>query len=418
MPFVKALFGIAIALPALFGQFGQTPIGTLPQTLEVDSGERSILVTGNGFQPGWQVLWNGSPRETVFLSQYRLQVNLQAEDTASPSLSSVSVVDQGNQLVRTPLPFWVYVPLANNDFVYDTRLNRMWVAVPRLNARFANGIAVLNPETGSVERFIPTPAEPVRIHLTEDGRFLYISLAGRILRLNTTSYDFDLDFALPSNGSNPFVPSAMTTRPGDPDVLVVSLRAPFRSPGNVGSIVFDRGLRRGSGNFALEDGPVEFPGWTATGQLIGTSDSKLYLISLVADGLKADRITDLTFLVPIECKYSNSLLYCGSGRVIDPMSGRIVSGYPAKGNIALLPDADRIAFIDTGLQGPTGAILGPLTIMAVSSAETVFSALVPMNGGSTFGPLISWGTNGFAWRDAGFNGINTPTDRLFIFRSR
>ena len=85
--------------------------------------------------------------------------------------------------------------------------------------------------------------------------------------------------------------------------------------------------------------------------------------------------------------------------------------------IGRVGEVDRIAFVDTGQQGPSGAILCVLTILRLSTAEPIFAGIVPFQGGNKYGPLVAWGKDGLVWRDAGFNAFNTVASRLYIFRS-
>jgi hypothetical protein len=416
LQFAKLLLLTIIFNLALPGQYGATPLATLPPMLEADSGEQTILVTGDSFEPGWKVLWNGSPRETEFVSPYRLRVSLLAADTAVATLSAVSVVDQGNQLVRPASPVWVYIPLANLDIVHHAPSNRLLVAVPKRTGQRGPGIAVVNPSSGWIDRFLPTSIEANRLHLTPDNRFLYLAGSGRILRLNLASFTLDLDFPLPVSAASPPETHAMISLPGNPDVLVVSIRIPFQSPSNAGTIVFDRGVRRGTGALPLFDGPRDFSGWTPDGKLIGTNSTTIYTLSLLPDGLKADNSWAVADNSANRCKFLEGLLYCDSGMVFDSASGTPLRSYPAKGALALQPDSDRIAFFDTGNTNAAGLTLCPLTAFTRSSAEAVFSALVPTFGGNTFGPLLPIGNNVFVWRDAGSNGINSQADRLYVFQ--
>jgi len=256
-----------------------------------------------------------------------------------------------------------------------------------------------------------------RLCLSDDGNFVYVATPGRIFRLSTKTFTFDQNFAIPSTelGSAPPETYAMTTVPGHPDQLVVSVRDPSVSPGNRGAILFVNGVPQV--RQLPSDGPVGFPGWTASGQLIGIDPYNLYLIDVVADGLKINRTTNIA--LGDGCKYARGLLYCTSGAVVDPLKGSFVRGYPAKGNVEVIPAQDRIAFIDNGLQSLSGAsILCVLTILRLSTGEPIFSGIVPFGGGSLLGPLMAWGTDGLAWRDAGFNGTNSVASQIYIFHTR
>jgi hypothetical protein len=413
---------VFLALPslALLAQLGEGPLIVEPPWLPADSGASQVTLTSDGFASGSQVLWNGFPRETRFLNSYQLQVTLTAEDTARPSLSFLSVVDPARgEAVRAPSPFWVYVPLWNNHFVWDAVRNRLWVAVPERAGPKGRSVALLEPETGVVEGYFPTGAEPQQLALSGDSQYLYVSSPGRIYRFNTRTLTIDLDFPIPQPefGSLPAETLSMQVVPGQPESMVVSLRVPGVSPAYRGSILF-RGPAPASRRLPERDGPASLLGWRDANTLYGTDDSgNFYEVVVDASGLSIIKTVPGMFGIQPDCTVESGLLYCRSGVVVDPTKPSYVRSYPANGFVAVLPAADRIVFLNRGRQAfGGGPILSPFQVLRTTTGESVANWIVPLPGSNDLGPLTRWGVDGLAYRDAGFNRINQPTDRLYVFR--
>ena len=66
-----------------------------------------------------------------------------------------------------------------NDAVYDPGRHKIYASVPSSVGVNGNSIAVMDPDTVLVERFIPVGSEPNDIEMTADGHGLLISFAGQ-----------------------------------------------------------------------------------------------------------------------------------------------------------------------------------------------------------------------------------------------
>jgi hypothetical protein len=65
-------------------------------TIAVGSGNLYLTVTGTGFLPGAVVLWNGSPRTTVFVDSAHLQVAIPASDVANAQTITLDSQNPGS----------------------------------------------------------------------------------------------------------------------------------------------------------------------------------------------------------------------------------------------------------------------------------------------------------------------------------
>src|SRR5690606_15078292 len=66
--------------------------GLAPESVLAGSGALTLTVTGQGFVPGSQVLWNGAVRSTTYVSPTELRASIGALDVAAAGTASVTVV--------------------------------------------------------------------------------------------------------------------------------------------------------------------------------------------------------------------------------------------------------------------------------------------------------------------------------------
>ncbi len=66
-----------------------------PDNLRSGIGDVKVTVRGIGFVQGAVVLWNGTPRKTLFQDSSHLIVNIDAADVAQPNVASLMVVNPG-----------------------------------------------------------------------------------------------------------------------------------------------------------------------------------------------------------------------------------------------------------------------------------------------------------------------------------
>lgn len=369
---------------------------------ELASGEPDpvvVVVNGTGLHEGWEALWNGQPRPTRFINSYQLSLTLKPEDVSSPSLNWISIRDpERDVIIRTKQAFWVYLAQTNNDIVYDETRSRIWIASPGF-AAVKHKILLVDPTTGAIEQSVTLSAEPQKLVLTDDARFLYIGTPGRIFRLNTETLELDRNFEIPSTDSGSSAPdvASLLTVPHRPDQLIVSLKIPFRSPAYGGTIFFDNGVP-GKDKISDAGGPAALYGWIDERTLIGGDFNTLYYAK-VENGVTIDRALPgvLSYANPY-CVLEAGLLYCASGAVFQGATGAYVRQYPAKGLVAALPAIDRAAFFDSGYQvSPSGLTFGPMVIVKETSSEFISSTLIPLID-SNAGAVIRWGSDGIIYR--------------------
>jgi hypothetical protein len=392
------------------------PVSATPATIPADSDATKVTITGYGFTPGFIVNWNGQPRLTQYLGPGALQVTLTTDDLALPSVGTLAVWDPVQQLpVSDVATILVYLPIQNNDIVYDALRNRIYVAVSKLQPVRGPSIAVLNPETARVESWYPVEADPEKLAVSSNGRYLYAALGNLIRRIDLATWTANLDIPL---GNDQYFGArhvyTMTALPQTETSLAVSFRIPGLSPPYVGTAVFDGAVMR----------PKMTPGHDGPAYLIGgTSDTTLYaadeeggfyVLKLDASGIAVAQMIVHLCGGDGDSILSNGLIYTGWGAAIDPAGPSLVAAFGAAGPIRPVPDQHSVLIL--GGDSPPGYVgfRGPnLNLIDVTSGARIWSLPLPAHFDRNHGPLIRWGTNGIAFRDY-FD--FSPAARVYLFR--
>lgn len=216
------------------------------------------------------------------------------------------------------------IPLATAWISYDRHSNRIYASMPSSAGALGNTIAVVNPETAQVENSVYVGSEPGRSVLSDDGQYLYVYLGGSstMRRVVLASLTPDLNFPLATGGV--LHPDDMEVVPGAPHLLVVTMYRPGISPRSEGTAVFENGVRRQKiagwiNNHTCLDGSRI---WLFNNE---TSEKKGQPASITVNGI--ENVGPSTRLI-WDGKHHGGLIYCGGGKVFDPVSQLILGTYP------------------------------------------------------------------------------------------
>jgi hypothetical protein len=281
----------------------EQPIYMTPDGVATGTAEPVVVVHGVGFSRRMVVAWNGERRPTEFLNGYQLRVRLQPDDVKKPSLGWISVRDaESGVLARAARAFWVYLALPNNDVLYDAIRGRLWVAVSGERDATKHGIVLLDPETGATERTLPLAAEPQKLALTDDARYLYVATRGRVYRIATETLNVDSVFALPPSPFDavPTEASSMLTVPGRPDQLVVSLAQANSGSLYMGTVLFQNGVPATDQLTRYEDGPRILYGWLDSTTILGGAAGSFYYLR-IDNGVRVERVRKNVTVSPTAC---------------------------------------------------------------------------------------------------------------------
>ena len=358
----------------------------------------TATVPGISGTPGGLVRWgtNGLAFRTtsnqVFLVQTTLVNSSDPLPAATPTPSP------------TPSPSPPYIPtfvrrvsLAANSLVYSTDTQALYASVPSSAGANGNSITGIVPESGAIGPSTFVGSEPNKMALSDDGKTLWVNLTGAnaIRRVDVPTLTAGLQFTTTSQ------PAAdMEVLPGNASALAVSR-------GNV--VIYDDGVQRPNASASFPSvGPIEFGASAATlyGYNSGSTGFDLVKYDVSSSGLSNVRSTgNLLTGFNNSLKFSNGLLYSGSGRVADPEALKLAGTFQGTGSssgIAIDSTSGRAFFVAGSGSNVVLSAFDINTFLPLGSVTLPGLSGTPTN-------LVRWGTNGLA-----FNLANPPGDVVIL----
>jgi len=352
-----------------------------------------------------QVLWNGQPRATQFVNDFLLKVTITQSDLAQPGLVQMTVIDTGSgQTISGPIPILIYLPIANNDLTYDSSRGKIYVSVSKQDDN-GPALAIVNPDQGVVERYVPLPSEPGALALSAHANYLYIGMADRIRRMDLTGSTADVD--IPASiliASQPSLPASIpfqaTSLLALPNLETSFIVAAYFNGFYSGFVVDGTTLRPAHSNEpgrCLVGSPDGVTIYSGPGLLQSTlGDTGLpYAPNHEDDALAAG---------PACPVYANGLIYGSDGDVVDPVSHSRVRWIPALGNLDVVPANNQVYFLDRLGGSSTGTPTLRFEVFDGQSGSLLKSVPLGLqmsvaNNGASNGHLIHWGSDGVAFGD-------------------
>jgi hypothetical protein len=269
-----------------------------------------------------------------------------------------------------------------------------------------NSIVSIDPLTGALGTPIPIGSEPMRLSLSDDGRYLYAVLSGSnaVRRLDLTTLTPGTQFTTVSTLFGPFVASDLAVMPGNPNTLATVGYANGIQVWDVtNSGATARPLTTAFANDVYEGSVLA---WGDSTNLYsndeGLSPSSFHRF-LVGSTSFAE--TDSTYLDALDgtITYAGGLIFADGGAVVDPspvppvtpkLVGRFLS--PGGGYHAVDTATNRIFFLTTNSSGVTSRIISVFDASRFTLEQTT-----ELDGlaGDAF-DLIRWGVDGLAFRTA------------------
>lgn len=306
------------------------------------------------------------------------------------------------------------INFASEDLLYDPARDRLLLSVGNGLGGLSNGLAVLNPHSGTVESFVGLGQRPGKLARSDDGQFLYVSLptTGQVRRLDLPTLGNALEFSLGGvqlyTGQwvwRPFFAGDMAVAPGAPDTLVVCHRVPFLSyvfpeyGSHIGAYRNGLALANVTTN---GDWQVEFDPDSNT--LFAFDNGELRRCLLEAEGVRFVETYPRFYWGRDDLEYGAGHLFSTAGRVIQLQPFRmawLVSGVETASLVEPDAAANRLHYLiqTNGWRIRTCRLdrqrwLGDVPLPDVAGTPS---------------SLIRWGTNGLAFR--------TSSNQLFLIRS-
>ncbi len=270
---------------------------------------------------------------------------------------------------------------------------------------YGNHVLALDPMSGEVIESYFAGANPGRLAISDDGRYLYVVIRDRtmVARIDLEEGEKDLIFGLGLTNSR-FQREAwdMVVLPGQPDSLAVAMG--WHTSGE-GIAVFDQGLMRSvvsPGNRMASS----FVSNETGDRLYGfRSSSDFHRFWVDADGVTHQDNTSNLLTDPSRLRYADGLVYQHEGIVIDPEGLSRVGTYgsPTSDRIdgVPLPGVNRVLFL-----GGSGTIeafrLDDFIQTAQWEVPGDFIPRVPFftsHPRTVRTPLALWGETGAAFAD-------------------
>ncbi|HEX8283950.1 MAG TPA: Calx-beta domain-containing protein [Pyrinomonadaceae bacterium] len=364
----------------------------------------------------------------VFLVQTQLVDPAAALPTPTPTPAATPTP------TPTPEPATLVrkVNVRANDLVYNAATQSLYVSVPSAAGAGGDSVTPIDPETLALGTPVAVGSEPELLALADDGRTLYVHLAGpnAVRRVDLQTQTAGLQFAL-ANG-----PGDMDVMPGHPETLAVSGGVdPDPVTGIIregkedkevqearqsaavarGVTVYDDGVARPEdgtdGPFYKGVNPVEF---ASASVLYGfnTLAKKYELVKfdVDADGVTTAEVTpNLTREVPgHEMLYAGGRLYLSGGEVLDPVAKKLLGTFSGvNGSVIAVDTALGRAFFAT-TNGRELIAFDLNTFLPVGRVN------LPITGFPR--RLVRWGTNGLALR-VSRSSFDTTEGDIYVIQS-
>jgi hypothetical protein len=384
----------------------------------------TMNVKGTNFDSAATVQFNGSTLPTTFVSSTQLTAAVTAGEISSVGTASITVSNPSTKGgVSAASNFFIgttggtssagtrfavtVLNQASKDIVFDPVHRVIYLSVPGTAPTLGNTVSVLDQATAKIvgEQF--AGSNPDLLAISDDGQFLYAGIDGSasVQRFTLPSLGTDIKYAL---GADSFFGSYtaldLQVAPGAPHTTAVSLGNVTVSPAAQGGIIiFDDAIAR----------PTKAPGFSGIGGLYdslqwgsdatrlfaaNTDDSgfDFYTLSVTSSGVSLSQdFPGAGDGTRIHFNSGTNLVYCDSGRVIDPSNGSNPPGFANAGSRIVPDSALNTAFFVT-VSGNTATIQSfNLTTRALNGSITI-----PNVAGNPQ-RLIRWGENGLAFNTDG-----------------
>lgn len=398
---ILALITIAIA-------FAQSPSARIrylyPASVEAGSGDFELQVGGAALFDGLLVRFNNVDHPASF-NDGALFATISAREIARPGLAEVLVYDPATRVTIGPRRLMaVSVPLQVKNLITDPRRNRIYAALLGDERSPATAIAAVDPVTGTAERTIEVGQKPNLMALSDDARFLYVSLDGEssIRRVDLDAWTADLTIPLGPNAAA----TAVAVMPGNPETIAVSRNA---NP-KIAVAIYDRTVKRPNESKA-----------SMTSLAFGAQPSILYgeggssfftRMTIDANGIASEKQdTSLGTLgyYGSDIAFAGGLLYHTDGYVIDPETSAYMGDYGfTRSPIVMDPEHNRLLALGSG------GLLAAFDLQDYTPLGTLQLAAAAYNPPNWSNP-VRWGSDGIACITV--DRYYPTGGRLFIFRT-
>jgi YVTN family beta-propeller protein len=323
------------------------------------------------------------------------------------------------------------VSQAANDIAADPVRSLLYASVPSSAAANGNSVVVIDPTTGTITKSVSVGSEPNHLAVSDDGKYLYVSLDGSSQVERYILPDLTLDFTVslcadPFFGAN--VALDLGVAPGSPHVWAVTSGNLGISPAaQEGVQIYDDATPRGArfgrnsphGGFDLLLGTIV---WGKDSSVLYGDNNEstgfdLYVLPITSSGIGT--ITDYGSAMPgfnnghIHFESMTGLVYGENGYAVDPSNGHAAGQFSYNGPMTTDGALNAAFFVNTG--NSSNALIMASFDLSRYTPLNLFN--VPNLVGTPV-RLVRWGVNGLAFNaiSTTYNGTtNTKTGQIFIY---
>jgi hypothetical protein len=378
--------------------------------------DTKLTIYGTGFASASTVSYNGQALATTYSNSGSLTATIPASQLVFPGT--------GNVTVTTPAPgggtsnalvYTAYVPIVNNSMVYNPTNGLLYVSVPSsAGPAYGNSVVSVDPQTGAIGTPVRVGAEPNKLAITDDGKFLWVALDGAaaVRKVDLTTGTAGLQFGYGGNGGIYQAPGAVTALlalPGSDNSVVVSTNGNYTTA--IG--IYDNGLFRGTPSTTYNYSSYQALQADGSRSEIYAASGSTYMVYTYSAGGLTQKTTasngTYTNYSPADLQITGSRAYTDVGKVYDSesgallgtfyQSGTIVAGGPTTADTTL----GKAFVLDSATQ--YGSI-NQIQIFNLSDFNPTSSSVIPITvaqTSSSLSTMVRWGTNGLAFRSS--NGI-------------
>lgn len=381
----------------------------------------TVSLSGTGFTALSTVAINGQTIPSTFQDSTQMVCTIPASAVALPGNANVTVTTPApGGGTSTPFAFTVFLPISNNDIVYNAVDGLLYASIPVVGAGSGgNTIAGIDPATGSVIRQIQVGSNPNKLALSTDGTQLFVGVDGAaaVAQVDLTKGAVVNQFSLgggPGIYNPPYTASYLAAVPGLPNSVAVASQGSFL--GGTGVTIYDSGVARANSSSGVGEGPLSFGSSASTLYMAGSGIEQLTIDST---GVSATTTLASPNYQINSIQYDSGRIYLSNGQVLNASTGALLGTFYSTASNAVNGPAVSDSTLGRAFFGTT-SVSSAGQVLAFD--ESSFNAIgnIPVNDVGTqgyptnFQKIVRWGQNGLAL-SAQFSAF-AQTNQIFVFQ--
>ncbi len=317
--------------------------GLSPTSSSAGGAGFTLSVTGLNFASASQIAWNGTALATTFVSATSLSAQIPSSDLASVGNASITVVTPApGGGTSGPETFMInpagtnltVLKLEGNDLAWDAARQKLYVSVPASSPTNGTTITVVDPIAGQIATSQSISSEAGALSITDDGQFLYASLASEnsVARYDLPGLAQDIKFTLGTDSVfGPYYPLNVKAQPGQPNTVAVTMTNAQLLQDTLA--IFDNATMRPNittGTYGIYSVAWKPDGTEIFGEDQGSSDRPFYTVPINSSGVASPTLYGGEFRLwgpHLQYDSTTAFVYTDTGEIVDPASGRPVGNY-------------------------------------------------------------------------------------------